>query len=63
MTKGEKAVHILDMFTKTWCIKTREPDLKFECSNCPFANKDGSCMVKVFKSEKCPNYEYFGSMF
>lgn len=63
MTKEEKAVHILDLFTKTWCMERDSDDeLKFECSRCEFQHKYGSCLVKVFKRDKCEEYENFGSM-
>lgn len=70
MTREQKntmAIHLLDLFTKTWCVKTDNGlDLAFECSDCEFQEKSGHCMVKRFAHNKeiLANYpmENFGSM-
>lgn len=61
--KGKLAVQVLDIFTKIFCIRRYDyDDLEFECHDCPFENKDGTCRVKVFKNKFCPDYKDFGSM-
>lgn len=59
--RGERAVHILDLFTKNFCIKNYN-ELEFMCKECPFGEKNGICRVKVFKSKYAPKYEDFGAM-
>lgn len=56
------ATQILDVFTKTFCIKRDSEDLEFECKICPFQNADGTCRVKMFKCDLCPEYKDFGAM-
>ena len=56
------ATQILDVFTKTFCIKRDSEDLEFECKICPFQNVDGTCRVKMFKYDLCPEYKNFGAM-
>ena len=61
-----KAVHILDLFTKTYCRYRNDygrfNDLKFRCDECPFLKKNGDCLCKVFKNKYAPKYKGFGSM-
>lgn len=67
MKAEEKAVVILDLFTKTFCREEDDykkyNDLKFRCNECPFENHDdGRCYVKMFKQKYMPSYENFGSI-
>lgn len=64
MTDAEKAVHILDLFTKTWCINhdyLRFDEPQFRCDRCEFA-KDPYCLVHIFKNKHYSQYGDFGSM-
>lgn len=55
-------VMALDIFTKTWCIDTTvKDDLSFRCKDCEFSNGK-NCLIKIFKSNKFPEYKDFGSM-
>lgn len=62
----QKSVHILDLFTKTFCRYSNDyerfDDLKFRCYECPFKKPSGECQVKIFKNEYSPEYKDFGSM-
>jgi len=65
MTENDehKAVELLDLFTKSFCIdRSVKDDLAFRCSECPFETKDRICLCKVFKHKFCPDYKEFGSM-
>lgn len=61
-----KAVHLLDIFTKTYCRYRNDyerfDDLEFRCDECPFQKENGDCLCKVFKSQYAPDYKDFGSM-
>lgn len=61
-----KSVHILDLFTKTFCRYQNDyerfNDLKFRCNECPFNLANGDCQVKLFKNKFYPDYRDFGSM-
>lgn len=61
----KKAVHLLDLFTKTYCRYRNDyerfDDLKFRCDECPFS-KTKFCLVKEFKCKYYPEYKDFGSM-
>lgn len=61
MTNEQKAVVLLDAFTKMFCIKDIE-HLKFMCGECPFFEENGKCRVKIFKQKYYKNYPDFGSM-
>lgn len=61
MTNEERAVVLLDCFTKTYCRIENDYDLEFRCKECPFL-KDDKCLVKVFKGKYMPDYKDFGSM-
>lgn len=62
----QKSVHLLDLFTKTFCRYPNDyerfDDLKFRCDDCPFQKKNGNCRVKEFKNKYYPDYKDFGSM-
>ena len=62
----QKSVHLLDLFTKTFCRYVNDyerfDDLKFRCDECPFGKSDGTCICKEFKNKYAPNYRDFGSM-
>ena len=62
----QKSVHLLDLFTKTFCRYPNDyerfADLKFRCDECPFSSTDGDCQVKIFKNKYYPDYKDFGSM-
>lgn len=62
----QKSVHLLDLFTKTFCRYPNDyerfDDLKFRCDDCPFQKENGDCLCKVFKSQYAPDYKDFGSM-
>lgn len=66
--KGEiqKSVHLLDLFTKTFCRYPNDyerfDDLKFRCGECPFRQENGNCLCKIFKNKYAPDYKDFGSM-
>lgn len=66
MNELEKAVVLLDCFTKTYCRERNDydkyGDLKFRCEECPFQKENGKCSVKEFKSKYVPDYKEFGSM-
>jgi hypothetical protein len=58
-----KAVEILDVFTKAFCIDAEAGnDLVFRCPECLFKTIDGTCLVKAFKHKFDPDYKDFGSM-
>ena len=62
-----KAVHLLDIFTKTYCRYRNDyerfDDLKFRCKECPFEVKEnGYCLCKLFKNQYAPDYKEFGCM-
>jgi len=58
-----KAVEILDVFTKAFCIDAEAGnDLVFRCPECLFQTIDGTCLVKAFKHKFDPDYKDFGSM-
>ena len=61
-----KGVHLLDLFTKTYCRYRNDydrfDDLKFRCDECPFQKENGDCLCKVFKNKYSPEYKDFGSM-
>lgn len=55
-------VMALDIFTKTWCIDTTaKDDLSFRCKDCEFSSGK-TCLIKIFKCNKLPQYKNFGSM-
>ena len=57
------AVMALDVFCHIWCKDNAvTDDLKFNCRSCDFLQKDGTCIVKVFKCNKAPEYKDFGCM-
>jgi hypothetical protein len=62
----QKSVHLLDLFTKTFCRYPNDyerfADLKFRCDECPFQKENGDCLCKVFKSQYAPDYKDFGAM-
>ena len=62
----QKSVHLLDLFTKTFCRYRNDyerfDDLKFRCDECPFQQKNGDCLCKAFKNKYAPDYKDFGSM-
>lgn len=62
----QKSVHLLDLFTKTFCRYRNDyerfDDLKFRCDECPFSLENGYCLVKSFKNTYYPDYKGFGSM-
>lgn len=62
----KKSVHLLDLFTKTFCRYRNDyerfNDLKFRCDECPFQKKNGNCRVKEFKNKYYSEYKDFGSM-
>lgn len=64
-TEIQKSVHLLDLFTKTFCRYPNDyerfNDLKFRCGECPF-RKNSQCLCKVFKSQYAPDYKDFGAM-
>lgn len=64
--KIRESVHLLDLFTKTFCRYQddykRFDDLKFRCDECPFQQENGDCLCKVFKNQYAPDYKDFGSM-
>ena len=62
----KKSVHLLDLFTKTFCRYPNDyerfADLKFRCDECPFQKENRECLCKVFKNQYAPDYKDFGSM-
>lgn len=54
-------VMALDIFCKSWCIKQTDDDLVFNCSQCEF-EAAGRCEIKMFVSNKFPEYGSFGCM-
>ena len=62
----QKSVHLLDLFTKTFCRYRNDyerfDDLKFRCDECPFQKKNGDCRIKLFKNKYYPDYKDFGAM-
>lgn len=62
----KKAVHLLDLFCKTFCRYSNDyerfGDLKFRCEECLFSQQDGTCLAKKFKIKYDPDYKDFGSM-
>lgn len=59
---GEKAVVLLDSFTKVFCrVEDGSNELKFRCDECPFKNYI-TCTVKEFKNKFAPDYDGFGCM-
>ena len=62
MKNIEKAVVLLDYFTKTYCRKEDTDDLEFRCNECPFIDDKNKCAVKAFKCKYMPDYKDFGSM-
>lgn len=62
----QKSVHLLDLFTKTFCRYPNDyerfADLKFRCEDCPFYLTNCDCQVKIFKNKYYPGYKDFGSM-
>lgn len=62
----QKSVHLLDLFTKTFCRYVNDydrfDDLKFRCDECPFQKENEYCQVKEFKNKYAPDYRDFGSM-
>jgi hypothetical protein len=69
-TTEQRAIDLLNAFTKTWCIdreetqKSDEP--KFRCKVCRFKDESGKvCAVKAFAFDidgKYTRYVHFGSM-
>lgn len=61
-----KSVHLLDLFTKTFCRYPNDyerfEDLKFRCGECPLKKENGDCLCKVFKNQYAPDYKDFGAM-
>lgn len=62
----EKAVVLLDVFTKTYCRYVNDyerfDDLKSRCEECPFRKANGDCLCRIFKNQYAPNYKDFGCM-
>jgi len=62
----KNSVHLLDLFTKTFCRYTNDyerfDDLKFRCDECPFQLENGDCQAKIFKNKYAPDYRDFGAM-
>lgn len=62
----EKAVVLLDVFTKTYCRYVNDyerfDDLKFRCEQCPFQKENGECLCKIFQNQYAPDYKDFGCM-
>ena len=62
----QKSVHLLDLFTKTFCRYPNDyerfDDLKFRCDECPFTKENGDCLCKVFKNQYASDYKDFGAM-
>lgn len=66
MLDVKQAVHLLDLFTKTYCRYRNDyerfNDLAFRCDQCPFQQENGDCLCKVFKNKYYPDYKDFGCM-
>lgn len=66
MQDVKKSVHLLDLFTKTFCRYRNDyerfDDLKFRCGECPFQKKNTYCLCKEFKNKFYPEYKDFGCM-